>query len=81
MVSAAGSDIIEAFSRISKLLSCPLIIMPIPENFFEPGTEQNKPDEATRRRAQLIIKLARHLYAKVIPQGAKRWGEQIARVP
>ena len=73
--SAAASDIIEVIYRLAKILPSPVIIAPLPEDFFEKvkprGTEDN----------DLLAAAATRLYEYVLPLALAKWGTRIARIP
>ena len=73
--SAAASDIIEVIYRLAKLLPSPVIITPMPDDFFDQVQPRGMED------SDLLAASAARLYEYVLPLALEKWGTQIARIP
>ena len=75
LVSAAATDIILALGRLEVALTCPLILRPLPGDFFE-GTKSRG-----IRAQDIISTTAKRLFTEVGPLAKRQFGSRIARVP
>ena len=73
--SAAGTDLIAVLHRLGALLPCPLIVTPLPREFFDDAQMQGSRD------CDLLMAASLRLYELVLPLAYEAWGTQIARIP
>ena len=74
-VSAAAPDIILALGRLETVLKCPLILRPLPGDFFKATNERGI------RAQDIISTTAKRLFTEVGPLAKRQFGSRIARVP
>ena len=75
LVSAAAADIVMVLGRLETELVCPLILRPLPGDFFE-ATK----DRGTRAQ-DVISTTAKRLFAEIGPLAHRQFGSRIARLP
>ena len=73
--SAAASNIFAVLYRLETAAPCPLIIAPLPQDFFD-----NADIRGTRVRDPRLATSSR-LYELVLPWALTQWGDCFARVP
>ena len=73
--STAASGIMALIYRLGIVLPCPLIVAPLPQDFFE-GAEMRG-----ARGCDLLLAALSRLYVPVLPWALRCWGARIARIP